>query len=346
MKEIPTSEDALSFFKLLYIEDITMEDINTKYKRSARWTEAKRKLHPDKHVANQDLANTVFQKLESFQKKCENLEFLEESSFSQFGRKKMRKELERTNNSSQPVTLNLFRRPMFAVHDQSIFCNGNHSGALCYNMRGQMWHFGATGRVIGLFYKPDIIHGFKSLTYPGTTVNVETIKTEISERGPVLSRSYLPHAGVCEQGDHPVIIGWEVQDVQGEVWIVRVPNRGNKNIHVAFGTCNIEHDLAIPVANLSDTQWQPGAYLALPGEWKVWKKWPSFELTLTMAEFTTLWRSLGVKSALELCTKKPQFEAFRSGKRSYSRRSYISDFQLLDDSKIKVIAYFCPQLCR
>lgn len=160
-------------------------------------------------------------------------------------------------------------------------------------------------------------------------------------RGPVLSRSYMPPTGECTGRDYPIIIGWDVQDVQGEVWLARLPSWGDRVFEIAFFTCNIEDDIAIPRENMEYTKWQKGAYLnvGMGVNDSSWRKWSSFTRILTVAEFMHFWKELGGKSVAELHGHKKNIEVY-SEKHVNSRTAYLTDVQFVDTSSVQIAVSF------
>jgi hypothetical protein len=137
-----------------------------------------------------------------------------------------------------------------------------------------------------------------------------------------------------------VLVGWTVQDVQGEVWVAKIPSRGNKDFYIAFGTCNVEDDIVVPSVDVRGLEWQEGPYFRSGFQGNSWKtSWQHVVVTITLERFTELWKSLKVSSVAQLLKDQPQIEVFKDWKVE-CKKGKITDFELLEDSMIKVCITF------
>jgi hypothetical protein len=197
-------------------------------------------------------------------------------------------------------------------------------------MRGQLCHHSYTGSDIKIIRTGG--SQFKALEYlDQNEVNTETIKEQISVHGPVVSRSFMPHTGNCSDSDYPILCGWETLPVQGEVWIVRTQKGGDTEFKVAFGTLSIELDIAIPVTDAKNEEWQPGYYLETDGN--EWKGWTGMNYNIQISKFMKLWRALGATSASDLLKKKLIFHFYSDNLKADSVAAYINDFEFKDISE-------------
>lgn len=213
-QKTPTCYDVLSFFKI-FSPHLTLCDIDTKSKRKKRWREAELRIHPDKHVPNQELASKIFKELDSFRAKCDALIYDVKEVKEEKQSKKPK--LVRSNSSKHPQEYNaiemfpcLQKLSSFLPADKKKTDEYKTSSSLCINMRGGLivakWN-----RSIGLLRKAAT---FRSIKDEGKNcVCVEAIKEEIIENGPVVSRSFMPQDGSsCEPDQCPLIVGWKVRN--------------------------------------------------------------------------------------------------------------------------------------
>ena len=344
LSESPKESDCLNLFKI-FNPKLELKDISAKTSRLELWKEVKVRIHPDKHnKENQKKATTIFQKLSAFISACEGLSF-------SLKRRRSEDVEERNLKISKPVKSSF--PPQFHVHskwngssykkwhsffDYSYSVNENDSASLCYNMRGQICHFGSTSRNIGVQYKMNRMTDFRTIYKPDTLRTTEMIKEEIVNHGPVLSRSYnVPN---MEESDYPVIMGWETKVVGGEGWLVRIPSQGKMEHFIAMGTCNIEDDIAIPNDDLRKKKWQPGAYLSVPDINLKSSSPYSYSCKnktakLSHSKFIRLWGMSGKKSVKEMFSYSTEFEVFNN-ELCASHKARIEDCLYLDESAVEI----------
>ena len=332
----PTVDDCLNLFKI-FKPDITLPSLRSVSRRSSIWKEIKLRTHPDKHPGLKTEAEAVFKKLDGFILKCENMDFHYGSKVDSGAT--VEKPLKRPKLSKFPDKFHVEQKWAGALKDKSYLWNKSKTSYdVCENIRGQIIHYGFTRRNIGIIR----IGGssFKALTYPETNViDIDAIKEEISNNGPVVSRSYLPHIGTCQENEYPVIIGWDTLPVQGEVWLVRTQKSGDQEFSVAFSTLSIEKDIAIPTSDTKNEEWQSGVYLPVSGE--EWKSWSSLCKTMKIADFFVLAAQLLIVELLSQrllngSVKKKYIEVHSEGCKAYSRKSYLVDFEYFSDTTVKV----------
>lgn len=330
----PTTESAFGVLNI-FTPLSSVADIQTAAARKRLWNAVKLGIHPDKqHETNKTEATLIFQSLDKFIAKCEKLLYRSEVTPP---RQKKRQKVA----SKFPPYFNV--ETMDFLHGFAPILRAcNYSSAcLVHNMRGQMWHHGFTKKNIGLFFYEELAAYFKSLDCRlHGTISTETIKEEIIKNGPVLSRSYRPHSGECKENDYPVIVGWELQPVQGEVWLARIPSKGNEIFTIAFSTCDIEEDIAVPSDDPSNTAWQTGPYFSFHGTANDWKTWPSFTYRLSITEFMTFWQQFKTKQSMKHFIDKTAIFHVYNDLKADSREAYITDIEFVDVDNVKICGCF------
>ena len=339
LSESPTADDCLLLFKI-FDPALTYDSINSEAKRDKLFRQVKLRIHPDKHSGNiQADATRVFKKLEAFTTSLKSVNFPVNLVSPDRKRAKIyppsRFPAHFHVEASWPGLKNISFTPL------------KTSRSVCLNMRGQIWHNSSTSRNIGVFHhcNPQSMGSFVSIKVPAGMAASEAIKEELTTYGPVISRSYtLPKGVPNTTSDHPIIVGWKFDEVQGEVWIVRFPISSTKDLHVAFDTLCIEDNVIIPPKNASHFKWQHGVYMNVPNEdeWIKLRAGATHQLWLTPQGFVSFLLSLGVKKASELFRTGRQafFEVYEAPNFAVSRKAYFSDFETNDESNVIVYITF------
>jgi len=328
---LENNEDTCLNLLKIFHPELKFEDIKSKSARSKYFKEVKLRVHPDKHEENlKEEATKVFKKLSSFIDQSENLQFLEP----------LRKKAKTTNirESNYPPSFHVEKKWQFLKNIRTAY-HSPSSATICYCMRGQIIHHGFTERCIWIRYLPSLQDHFNSLTFVSKKDISEEIKREIMSSGPVVSRSYKSPKG-RNDNDFPIIMGWELNDVQGEVWIMRIPSLDlTKDFYVAFDTCEIEVDIVIPTHDLSLCRWQQGVFLAI-NNFNEWSSGKASFAELTLDKFVSFWGELGVKKASELVQKSVEFEVYNGITMANSRRARVTDFERVDAAHVKIYFTF------
>lgn len=104
---------------------------------------------------------------------------------------------------------------------------------------------------------------------PKELSSAEEIKTEIMERGPVVSTSFEPneaflkHHTILRRQKEFLIVGW-IQQPAGEVWVVAPLydfDCASLAVHVSFGQFGIDDCCVAPKSSLEHITWESGPYL-------------------------------------------------------------------------------------
>lgn len=124
----------------------------------------------------------------------------------------------------------------------------------------------------------------------------------------------------------------------------------DNDLYIAFGSCDIEDDVAVPAEDLANMRWQNGPYLepGFPAN-KDWITWTRFSTYLSWHDYLTFLGSFDDGSFLNLVQKKKTFEVYLQGKYSHSRRAYITDFEVVKgkisdnsfENHVKLSGTFC-----
>lgn len=321
----PTVEDCLTFLKIFHPE-LSSDWLRTKAQRTKLLKDAKlrvlRDLLPFK-IKSKDRAAEFSQNFEKFMTSCNSLDFAPLK----------RKASSMTVPFMFPENFHTHKKWPCLVRPDKF--NGS-SFNICYHMRGQLLHYSYAKKDIKMVYSHVQVSHFKYLKYPNDIVNTETLKAEIHDHGPAVSTSYKQAQGTCTENDYPLIIGWETREVQGEVWILRIPSKGNKDFYVAFGTCQIEEKVMIPFEDLTTKKWQLGRYLKTSETNDSWKTGTAFMLRANIQIFINMCKVLEVTKASELLAKKVEFHVFSGTNIADSRTVYLHDFEIIGDLDIKI----------
>ena len=121
--------------------------------------------------------------------------------------------------------------------------------------------------------------------------------------------------------------------------VVQLPNLGEKEFHIAFGTCAIEDEiLVVKEGNLKNVELVSGIYMSgflADG----WKTWPGLTASRSFAVASTMCKKGGIKKMSDLLAK---LEVELHGAiKADSRRENITAVEFVDDdSQIKLRVSF------
>ena len=99
---------------------------------------------------------------------------------------------------------------------------------------------------------------------------VDEIKVEIIQNGPVISFSFIPTSSFAREHannivmsrvkkhHYSLIIGWKLTEF-GTVWLIQSYN-GEAILEVPVGQCSIDETILVPKDNFSNLTWQTGPY--------------------------------------------------------------------------------------
>eukprot|EP00039_Didymoeca_costata_P032460 m.37896 g.37896 ORF g.37896 m.37896 type:complete len:353 (+) comp9368_c0_seq1:199-1257(+) len=320
----PDCIDFLRFFKI-FRNDVCMKDIDTEAARNKLWELADSQCHPSKYSdACKAKAAAVSNKIKEFKSKSQGVSFNSDETPC---KKKIKLEPQQLTLSKHPKAYDCtVHGNLKALKKKEYF--STTSAKLCYHMRGQFIHRKLTGRNITEAYETTL-EDFRKLQTKGGSPDIEAIKDEIVENGPVLSRSFRLQSRQISDTDYPVIIGWEEQEMQGDVWVVQTPKHKSKKLHIAMGTCEIEDDIVIPKENPRDIRWQEGEYFLIEHKSDEWKNWGGIVAKKSAENILNFCGKLGGDSVTDLSIKKVQFEVYNK-RFADSKRAFFKDISFKD----------------
>lgn len=236
-------------------------------------------------------------------------------------------------------------------------------GCRVINLRGAVIHGQGIGRAYQVSRKSNEVDKYKHpaevLKHFGFVCrrqldNVQEIKLEIMEHGPVISTSFELHRSFYNSTEHAdkfsanqvgrihplIIVGWTMTS-QGELWKVRGLD-GKETFEIGTGQFKIsESVLAPPEAILETIPWQSnGPYLDLNmpnvlGQSKDWRELRHMSISISAKELETLSKMLegGFQQAIK---NKQSFVIRDKNKLAYSRRYTLREVSMGDNSKWKI----------
>lgn len=232
----------------------------------------------------------------------------------------------------------------------------------CINCRGAIAH----GKRPSLIYSwenvqsctgqsvMDILNkhgGYKSMTGG----NVEEIKIEIIEHGPVISFSFIPSSAFAlEHGKNIVrsrikkhhyamIVGWKLTEF-GTVWLVQSYN-GKTLMEVPVGHNSIDETILAPKDDYMNVTWQSGPYYDKDmSNFEGWLQSESISLILKSHDLEDLAEMFGNKSFDEVIRDRERFVIRDKKTNAHSRACVIERLNWESDIKAwKVICAFNDQ---
>jgi hypothetical protein len=296
IKEEPSKEALLALLRLATpgIEKLVSSSETTKMFKTLLL-----RVHPDKHLNDMQRATRIYQDVRPFYDAC---------LVSVIAPPKKKNEKRKFPSSSiYPLEFNAhskwphmqFIEPCITP-DMSADAMSCAVAYQCINARGAIAH----GRKPELTYSNDNVNELSNVRkvrrvtgvfdgFGGTKElsEVEAIKEEIMNRGPVVSTSFCPsdaflnNNGIgssryCHQIDI-LIVGWK-QLTTGEVWILQ-PLYGDggttQPVYVAVGQFGIDDCCLVPMDDLENLPWQSGPYydISTAGVEDAWQTCPSIE---------------------------------------------------------------------
>lgn len=304
------------------------------------------RLHPDKHE-NDPTATACFQKLDDFYMSC--VARLTSRASISSSNKAGGSGLSRSSSCKYPKEHNICGSVKWPWLKLSRIFKGEQPtseqtlaraiAAKYMNIHGNILHGKQTGLAFGIDEfrnSVSVEQAFNQQTGAKKLEGVDDIKRELTERGPVVSTSFiLTQDFLSENGangsfyanltgkPHPVIIvGWKATSV-GEIW--HITGLGKEQWSVAVGQFNVEGNCLVLRDDLH-THWQRGPYYhqsLLPADWVTWSRISAY---LTASELENLAKSMEVGFLTAALTKK-SIEIVNNSKKYQSRTATLSEIK-------------------